>query len=92
MQQNEYSEAVFASIKATYFLRKYDLISNCMYEKLLQFLLGITESNKTTLSALHPAATWTSAKATCEASGLTLLTIPSQAKEDAIGPCISNQE
>ena len=50
------------------------------------------QSVDTTLSVLQAAADWSSAKVTCESMGMTLLSIPTQAKEDAIGALINGQE
>ena len=56
------------------------------------FYKGIIQSVDTTLSALQPPADWNSAKTNCEAKNMTLLSIPTQAKEDAIGALIIGQE
>ncbi len=50
----------------------------------------MTQSSETTLSELHPPADWITAKVICENNGQTLLTIPTQAKEDAIAPYVTN--
>ena len=53
---------------------------------------GLLQSTETVMYGPYPAAHWQDAVETCNATGRRLLTVPTQAKEDAIAPYIPDIE
>ena len=53
---------------------------------------GIMQSDQTILTGRYGTANYTNALAYCESINQTLLTVPSQDKEDAVAPLITSTD